>query len=85
MVLESVLTDRYVSAMKITIRDGRAGHSSDSTGKGVVLAEVDRPSPLDEGDTIALGDGTRVIVIGLEEKFNAEEYSQTVFVGSVPA
>jgi hypothetical protein len=85
MVLEPVLTDRYVSAMKITIRDGRAGHSSDSTGKGVVLAVVDRPSPLDEGDIIALGDGATVIVIGSEERFNTEEYAQTVFVGSVPA
>ena len=71
--------------MKITIRDGRAGHESGSTGKGVVLAEVDRPSPLDEGDIIALGDGTKVIVIGSEEKLDSGSYTQMVYVGSIPA
>lgn len=66
--------------MEITVRDGRAGHKVDSEGKGVVLGRFDQGSPLDEGDVIALADGTKVVVIGSEETIN----TQTVYVGRLP-
>lgn len=71
--------------VEITIRDGQAGHEVDSDGKGVVLAKVDRGAPLDEGDVIALPDGTKVMVIRLEEAIGSSSYTQTVYVGSLPA
>ena len=54
-------------------------------GKGVVLGQVDRGSALDEGDVIALPDGTKVMVIGSEAAIGTGSYTQTVYVGSLPA
>lgn len=71
--------------VKIIVRDGRAGHAVDSEGNGVILGKFERGSALDEGDVLALGDGTKVMVIGSEEKIGSDSYAQTVFVGSVPA
>jgi hypothetical protein len=70
--------------VEITIRDGRPGLEVVSDGKGVVLA-VDRGSALDEGDVIVLADGTKVVVIGAGEKIGSGSYTQTVYIGSLPA
>ena len=73
----------------ITVRDGRAGHPKDPDGRGAVLGVTQAPDLLDVGDVIELPDGTRGIIIGLEEVLGGEAegmdpMSQTVFVGTMP-
>lgn len=73
----------------ITVRDGRAGHVKGPDGLGPVLGVAQAPGLLDIGAIIALPDGTRVIIIGVEDVLGGltegmDPMSQTVFVGTIP-
>jgi hypothetical protein len=73
----------------ITVRDGRAGHVKGPDGLGPVLGVTQAADLLDIDDVVALPDGTRVIVTGVEDVLGGEAegmdpVSQTVFVGTLP-
>lgn len=86
----SVGTGRYDPSMAhITVRDGRAGHQKDPDGRGAVLGVARAPRLLDVGEVIDLPDGTRGLVIGVEDILGAalegmDPMSQTVIVGTMP-
>jgi urease accessory protein UreE len=67
--------------VELVIRDGRTNRKIAADGKGEVLARLDHPTFLDIGDEIALPDGTRVPVIGIEETAKTAGITQTVFIG----
>jgi hypothetical protein len=39
---------------------------------------------MDEGEVLVLRDGSKVMVIGLEEHLSDQYYEQTIYVGNVP-
>ena len=76
-----------MATVKVTVRDGRAGRESDPDapeGWGQILAEFEQPAPLDEGDTLILSDGDKVMVIGTTERITGHSHDQVVHVGSFP-
>lgn len=84
-ILSAVVTN---GTIKITVRDGRAGRVGGPAGVapegyGEILGVVERSEPLDIGDVIALGDGTKVVVTGLNETIGST-LEQVVHVGSLP-
>jgi len=77
--------------IRVTVRDGRTGREGGPAGvtpngKGAILHVFEKdPPPLDEGQVLLLGDGTKVMVIGSEEQIAVGQYyEQTVYVGNIP-
>jgi hypothetical protein len=79
--------------VRVTVRDGRAGRDGGRagvtpSGKGAILHtfEADFPPELDEGDVMELPDGSRVMVIGAEDRINPAEQSfeHTIYIGNLP-
>jgi hypothetical protein len=73
----------------ITVRDGRTGHQKDPDGRGAVLGVAQAPHLLDVGEVVDLPDGTRALIIGVEDVLGGaaegmDPISQTVFVGTMP-
>jgi hypothetical protein len=80
------MTNRTI---KITVRDGRAGRVGGPDGVtperyGEILGVVESTEPVDIGDTITLGDGTEVVVIGVNENIGPTTWAQIVHVGNRP-
>jgi hypothetical protein len=78
--------------VKVTVRDGRAGREGGEAGvspggKGVILQMLEKDfPPFKMGDELTLPDGSKVVVIGVEQEINpaAKFWGQTVFVGNLP-
>jgi hypothetical protein len=73
----------------ITVRDGRAGHVKGPDGLSPVLGVTQHPRLLDVGEVIDLPDGTRAVIIRVEDVLGGgpagmDPESQTVFVGTMP-
>jgi hypothetical protein len=69
-------------AIKVTIRDGRAGRDPAQVtpeGHGPVLETRECAQPVDIGDRLTLSDGTEVVVIGVDERIG-QSWEQTVHV-----
>jgi hypothetical protein len=75
-------------AIKLVIRDGRAGREGGPAGvgdgRGAILGIQEVSEPLDIGDKVRLADGTDVVVIGVTENFSASGWEQEVAIGNLP-
>jgi hypothetical protein len=74
--------------IQVTVRDGRAGRdpAKVTLEGGEVLAEFEKDfPPFEEGDRLTLPDGSQVMVIGTAEGLGPSRWTQTIYVGNVPA
>jgi len=84
-IISAVMTN---GTIKVTIRDGRAGRIGGPDGVtpegwGEILGVVERVEPVDIGDVIAFDDGTKLVVIGVNEAIGSS-WEQVAHVGNLP-